>query len=74
MRSREQVASWAHAVREAEDAGTLEYEPSEAEKRIWRAILYLIGVDSKDGPDSYLHVEEDFRDFFEDWLSCKNLT
>lgn len=61
--SREDASSWARDRQTAEDEGELEYEPASKEQIIWDAVLYLEGVDLKDGPDSYLHVVEDFREY-----------
>ena len=57
--SREFASSWARRVRQAEDAGTLVYEPAGLEHRLWEAIQFLEGVDLRDSPDSYLHVTAD---------------
>jgi hypothetical protein len=59
--SREEIADWAAGVRAADDSGGLEYAPPTAEEAIWRALEFLMGVDLKDGPSSYLHTEEDFQ-------------
>ncbi len=61
--AREDVSSWAQERQNAEDSGSLEYEPTSKEQIIWDAILYLEGVDLKDAPDSYLHTNEDFQDY-----------
>ena len=61
--SREGASDWARKRKIAEDAGELEYEPASQEQKIWDSILYLEGVDLKDGPDSYLHIIDDFRDY-----------
>ncbi|MBW2570682.1 MAG: DNA-binding protein [Deltaproteobacteria bacterium] len=65
-RSREEISDWARILREAEDNSNLYYEPREAEKKIWDAILYLEGVDLKDGPDTYLHINEDFNKYYKE--------
>lgn len=61
--SREYASNWAEQRQGVEDSGNLEYEPATKEQKIWDAILYLEGVDLKDAPDSYLHTNEDFRDY-----------
>jgi hypothetical protein len=66
-RTREQVANWASSAQRAEDAGTLEYVPAADEGRIWSGILYLMGVDLKAEPASYLHNREDFERFKAEW-------
>ena len=60
LKSREAVAAWATALRQAEDARQLRYEPASEEARIWNAILYLTGVDLKSSPTDYLHNTNDF--------------
>ena len=60
-RTREEVADWALAVRRADDGGLLNYLPPSAEQAIWQALEYLEGADLKDGPDTYLHNDEDHR-------------
>jgi hypothetical protein len=47
--SREEVADFALRAMQADDAGTLEMEPVFSDK-IWKAIIYLSGVDLKDTP------------------------
>ena len=61
--SREDASDWAKKRQFAEDNGELEYEPASKEQLIWDAVLYLEGVDLKDGPSSYLHVVDDFREY-----------
>lgn len=61
--SREDASDWARKRQDAEDVGDLEYEPESKEREIWDSILYLEGVDLKDGPDSYLHVLDDFEGY-----------
>jgi len=61
--SREDASDWARKRQVAEDAGELEYESASKEQEIWDAVLYLEGVDLKDGPSSYLHVTDDFREY-----------
>ncbi len=66
-RTREEIAEWASALRTAEDAGVVEYVPAAAEEKIWRGLEFLIGVDLRDAPDSYLHTPEDFQRFANEW-------
>lgn len=66
-RTREQIAEWASSARRSGDAGKLEYVPAADEERIWSGILYLMGVDLKVGPASYLHNREDFERFRAEW-------
>ena len=65
--SRETISEWARERQEAEDMNQLEYEPPHEEKRIWRAITYLMGVDLKDTDGSYLHSIENFVEFRKEW-------
>jgi hypothetical protein len=62
-RTREQVSSWAEALRVAHDADKLAFEPASAKPVIWEAILYLTGVDLRTSPSEYLHVPADFEEF-----------
>lgn len=64
VRSREDVAQWASAVRAADDAEGIQYEPPAAGPAIWDALEFLIGVDLKDAPDSYLHGQKDFDEYW----------
>ncbi|MCK4934377.1 MAG: hypothetical protein KAR79_02205 [Simkaniaceae bacterium] len=61
--SREEVAFWASKRQMADDIDDLKYDPPYEEKRIWRAITYLMGVDLKDVDGSYLHSIENFFEF-----------
>lgn len=62
-RSREEIASYASSAMRADDANSLRMEPSADSPIIWRAIIYLTGVDIKEPPESYLHCIEDFVEF-----------
>lgn len=68
-RSREDISLWATSLMQAQDEGRLFYHPQEAEDIIWEAIKYLIGVDLKILPDTYLHGTEDFEQYVRDHLS-----
>ena len=61
--SHEKIAQWAKKKQEAEDMNQLEYDLPQEEKRIWRAITYLMGVDLRDVDGSYLHSVENFVEF-----------
>jgi hypothetical protein len=63
-RSREEVASWASRIRDADDTEGLQYVPPSAEVVLWDALEFLIGVDLKDGPDSYLHNLQDIAEYW----------
>lgn len=57
--SRESVAEYAMQAMEADDADSLEMEKAFSDK-IWKAIVYLSGVDLQDEPNIYLHTPSDF--------------
>jgi hypothetical protein len=58
--SRELIAKWAKERQIAEDNDQLEYVPSEEKTRLWKAVLYLMGVDLLDMDGSYLHSINNF--------------
>ena len=62
-RSYEEIASFASAAMQADDAGLLHIEPQSEAHKVWAAITYLTGVDIKETSDSYLHCAEDFLEF-----------
>ena len=62
-KSREEIASWALTRQVANDEDNLEFEPKLEQKKIWRAIGYLTGVDLLDMDGSYLHSVENFIEF-----------
>lgn len=73
-RSREDVASWASSMRKLEDCRGLQYDPKPAEGLIWESLEFLIGIDLKDSPDTYLHNLDDVRDFWMRWQqACSRL-
>lgn len=59
--TREAVSDWARELREAHDRNDLAISPEVDRPQLWKAILFLEGVDLRDAPDSYLHNEEDIR-------------
>ncbi|MPT33668.1 MAG: hypothetical protein E2604_00925 [Flavobacterium sp.] len=61
--SREEAASWACELQDAQDSGLLEYDPLEKEVIIWNAIQFLQGVDLQDAPNEYLHNLDDLEKF-----------
>lgn len=65
-RTREEVASWASALRRAEDTGSLRYVPSNAEAEIWKALEFLMGIDLKESPNTYLHELGQVRAYWEE--------
>lgn len=62
-RTREEISDWARDLRLADDDEVLRFDPPSARGQLWKAIIYLEGVDLKVGPSTYLHVIEDFQDF-----------
>jgi len=67
--SREATSNWALDIQNAQDSNLLEFFPSEDEEIIWDAILFLIGVDIKDSPDTYLYNDEDIKSY-KNLLKC----
>ncbi len=57
--TREAVSDRAKALQEIDDRRELVVVPESDRKRLWKALTFLEGVDLKDGPDSYLHIDED---------------
>ena len=60
----EDADRWAWSIIQAEDTGTLEYEPRSDKDRIWRGVTYLYGVDMQTAPGVYLHSIEDVKEKF----------
>jgi adenylyl- and sulfurtransferase ThiI len=60
--SREEIANFAIQAIKADDAQSLEMESNFSDK-IWKAIIYLSGVDLKDSPDAYFHSIANFVEF-----------
>ena len=52
-KTREEVSDWALCLMRAEDAGELRYKPFDQEAKIWKAIIWLTGIDLKTDSDSY---------------------
>lgn len=57
--TREQADRWAYAVVQKEDAGVLKYSPPADRESIWAGVMYLYGVDTRKGPNEYLHTDAD---------------
>ena len=62
-KSREEISDWAERMMNAQDERSLRYDPADLQPTIWKAVLYLLGVDLKDSPTSYQHTTEDFLKF-----------
>jgi hypothetical protein len=54
--SREEVADWASEY-------VMQDEPGITDKEVWQPLQITSGVDLKDSPDEYLHVEQDIIDW-----------
>ena len=65
-RSPEEIERWALARMRAHGVGDLVFEPRTDEGRLWRAIVYLLGVGLKVESGEYLHSKEDFEVFREE--------
>ncbi len=62
--TREAAADWASTLTKSDDDVPLEYDPSSASEQITDALEFLMGVDLKDSPNSYLHTSEDIESFW----------
>lgn len=68
--SREDADKWARFAIEEEESGRNKYVPSREKARIWRAIMYLNGIDLKNflqgetmaEVGTYLHSDKDIRE------------
>jgi hypothetical protein len=63
--TREDAANWASKICAAHESTTIEYVPASAEESIWKALNFLMGVDLRDSPNSYLHVVDDLVLYWE---------
>jgi len=57
--TRERADRWAHMVMQKEEAGVLKYVPPGDRESIWAGVMYLYGVDTRKGPNEYLHTNDD---------------
>ena len=62
-KTREEVSDWALRLMRAEDAGDLRYMPSDQEAKIWKAIIWLTGIDLKEESDSYFDTDEGIQEY-----------
>ena len=62
-KTREEVSDWALCLMRAEDAGDLRYMPSDQEAKIWKAIIWLTGIDLKADSDSYFDSDESIQEY-----------
>ena len=56
--SREEVADWASEY-------VMQDEPNITDEIVWELLQIVSGVDLKDSPDEYLHVEQDIKDWID---------
>jgi hypothetical protein len=54
--TREEVADWASEY-------VMQDEPNIPDETVWELLQIISGVDLKDSPDEYLHVEQDIIDW-----------
>ena len=64
--SREDADSWAYERIKAFDLGELEFSPVSDEEKLWSAIQYLYGIDTKISPTEYMHSLDEVRETFEE--------
>ena len=57
--TRERADRWAYSIVQKEEAGVLKYSPPGCRERIWAGVMYLYGVDTRKGPNEYLHTDAD---------------
>ncbi|RJG25916.1 DNA-binding protein [Paenibacillus thiaminolyticus] len=60
--SREEVADWASEI-------VMQDEPIVTDEEVWELLKITSGVDIKDSPDEYLHVEQDIMDWINKFKS-----
>lgn len=63
--SREDADRWAYARMQAFDSNKLEFSPSSDENKLWSAVKYLYGIDTKVAPGEYMHSLDEIKDKFE---------
>lgn len=64
--TREDADRWAYKRMQALDSGELEFIPAADEQKLWDAIQYLYGIDTKVSPYEYMHPVEEIRETFEE--------
>jgi hypothetical protein len=60
--SREEVADWASEY-------VMQDEPNIIDEKVWEFLKVVSGVDIKDSPEEYLHVEQDLEDWIKKYSS-----
>lgn len=66
--TRENADCWAYEKMEAFDSKELEFQPIADHEKIWDAIQYLYGIDTKLSPKEYMHsIDEVEQAFKERW-------
>lgn len=58
--SREEVADWASVY-------VMQDEPNISDETVWELLKVVSGVDLLDSPDEYLHVEQDIKDWIDEY-------
>ena len=59
--SRERADEWADSMLRESEYRSLVFSPTEDEQKIWRGIMYLLGVDLQVAPGEYLHSLDDIK-------------
>ena len=68
--SREDSDRWAYERMKAFDLGELEFSPLNDEEKLWGAVQYLYGIDTKISPNEYMHSLDEIRETFEEkWMT-----
>ncbi len=68
--SLEDADRWGCSVMNANDLGTLEFEPAKDKADLWEAAMFLFGIDLQYAPGEYLHSVEQVSQVYEQrWKS-----
>ncbi|MGB7371035.1 hypothetical protein [Erythrobacter sp.] len=59
--SRMDADRWAWQMVQADNSGSLQFIPAADRPRILRGLNYLLGIDLRSAPNTYLHTAEDIR-------------
>ena len=59
--TREAADRWAYSLVQQAKSGALIFVPESDRKCIWDGIMYLYGIDILEGPEDYLHTDDDVR-------------
>jgi hypothetical protein len=69
--TRDDAEQWAYERMLANDNKSLIYIDERDEKRIWDAVMYLLGAGLKNDPNTYFHPHEDFLIYLQTWKQRK---